>query len=52
MLPASDLTAIITNLSALKLGPDIAAAVLGAVLAPLYGARTLRTRSRERDGRG
>ena len=50
MLPASDLTAIITNLSALKLGPDIAAAVLGAVLA--YGARTLRTRSRERDGRG
>jgi hypothetical protein len=35
MLPASDLTEILTNLAALQLAPDTAAAVLGAVLAPL-----------------
>jgi hypothetical protein len=34
MLPASDLAEILTNLSALRLDPTIAAAVLGA-LAPL-----------------
>src|SRR5262249_20118014 len=35
MLPASDLAEILTNLSALNLQPNTAAAVLGAVLAPL-----------------
>jgi hypothetical protein len=35
MLPASDLAEILTNLSALNLQPNITAAVLGAVLAPL-----------------
>ena len=35
MLPASDLTEILTNLSALNLQPNTAAAVLGAILAPL-----------------
>jgi hypothetical protein len=35
MLPASDLTEILANLSALNLQPTTAAAVLGAVLAPL-----------------
>jgi transposase len=35
MLPASDLTEILTNLAALNLQPSTAAAVLGAVLAPL-----------------
>jgi hypothetical protein len=35
MLPASDLTEILANLAALNLQPNTAAAVLGAVLAPL-----------------
>jgi hypothetical protein len=35
MLPASDLSAILSNLAALNLQPNTAAAVLGAVLAPL-----------------
>ena len=35
MLPASDLTEIITNVASLKLEPTTTAAVLGAVLAPL-----------------
>jgi len=35
MLPASDLAEILTNLAALNLQPNIVAAVLGAVLAPL-----------------
>ena len=35
MLPASDLTEIVTNLVGLQLAPDTTAAVLGAVLAPL-----------------
>lgn len=35
MLPASDITEILTNLSALNLQPATAAAVIGAVLAPL-----------------
>jgi len=35
MLPASDLAEILTNLAALNLQPNTAAAVLGAILAPL-----------------
>ena len=35
MLPASDITEILTNLSALNLQPNTAAAILAAVLAPL-----------------
>ena len=35
MLPASDMTEIIANLAALNLQPSTAAAVLGAILAPL-----------------
>jgi len=35
MLPAADLSEILTNLSVLNLQPNIAAAVLGAVFAPL-----------------
>jgi len=35
MLPAADLSEILTNLAALNLQPNTAAAVLGAVLAPL-----------------
>jgi primosomal protein N' len=35
MLPAADLTEILTNLSALNLQPNIAAQILAAVLAPL-----------------
>jgi hypothetical protein len=35
LLPASDLTEILANLAALNLQPNTAAAVLGAVLAPL-----------------
>jgi len=34
MLPASDLTEILTNLSALNLQPNTAAQILAAVLAP------------------
>ena len=39
MLPAADLSEILTNLAALNLQPNTAAAVLGAVLAPLLRAR-------------
>jgi len=35
MLPASDLSEILTNLSALNLQPNTTAAILAAVLAPL-----------------
>ena len=35
MLPASDLTEILTNLAALNLQPNNAAQILAAVLAPL-----------------
>src|SRR5262249_37072552 len=35
MLPASDLTEILTNLSALNLQPNTAAQILAAVLVPL-----------------
>jgi|AmaraimetFIIA100_FD_contig_121_295137_length_929_multi_4_in_0_out_0_1 hypothetical protein len=51
MLPASDLTAILTNLSALQLEPNAAAQILAAVLAPLLrssesGSEDLETHKR------
>jgi hypothetical protein len=45
MLPASDLTGILTNLSALNLQPNTAAAILAAVLAPLLRSVRMRISS-------